>query len=306
MYFKNDARNAFDALPEKFSAERLRALLEPAELEALRGDEAMAEANLFAAESSAADQKPSATPQPDSPAAQQMQAPVQAPPAPPPQITIPDTTDAKAVVAGFDQKLAQATAKFNDGELTSEELTAELARLTNEKAEAQARITVATDLEKASAEQIAAYQTSVEKQWNAALDAYQASNAVLWEPEHVAGWDAALRAVTGGPAGEGLTYAQQIAKAHEVYRMNYTAMTGKVLGAAASTIQQQPKLAVSQEQRDPPPQTLAGLNGETASDPSTSTFAAIDAVANSDPIRAEQMIRQLTEAQRDAYLRQYA
>lgn len=300
----NFRETALDNIPPDFTLEKLQALLSQQEIEAMRADDP----DMFADEPAAAAAPAPAAP---APAAVQLPPPPEAPPvqqaAPvqPPQIDIPDTTDAQAVVAAFDSKMEAVQSKYDDGEITAAEFRAHLSALAKEQAAAQARIDMAAQLEAQVQAQKTAAADAERQQFSDLIKAHAArpDKAVFYSDEHRAGWDIALRAVTGDPSLAHLTLAQCIERAEQSYRMNYTATTGKVLPGSPVPPQETAKtqLQVRTDERDPPPQTLAGLNGETMGDANASMFAAIDAMT--DPIEAEKAVAALSPGAREMYFK---
>lgn len=279
-----------DHMPADFSLETLKAHLTDQEIAALQvGDDPA-----FPEELPPAEAAPVVTQQP---AAQQ--APVM-----PVLPDVPDTTAAKATVDAFDAKLDALQAQFDDGEMDTIELRAAMKALAAEQAQAQALIQQAQAVEKIRVDTTQAVQQTLEQQWNATLDSYQKDHPELWAKEHVNGWDAALKAVTGSEAHANLNMAQCVAKAHEVYRMNYTAATGKVLGAPKLDASGDPIPKAARTDPREPLQTLAGINGEPATTMNDGTFAVIDRTMNLSPERAEDLVRALSAEQADAFFRE--
>lgn len=282
-----------DHLPDDFDLEELKKTLTDQEIAVLStGDDP-----IFA------DPVPEPQPVPEA-----QPAPASAQPAPvmPVLPEVPDTTAAKATVDAFETKEAEIITRYENGELDTAELRAAMRALTTEQAAAQAAIQQAAVLEKVRADTQAALQKTIDQQWTDALDAYKAKNPVLWEDQHVGGWDSALRSVTHDHLGIDMNMEQCIAKAHEVYRMNYTATTGKVLGGVAVPAKEDHSDGIPKEPRtdprDPPP-TLGDMNGQLTHDAVSSKFAAIDRMREQDPLMAEKMYAALTPIEEEAYLR---
>lgn len=278
----------FDHLPEDFTLENLQAAgFSQQEIDALNeGDDPAFPEMLNAAEPETPAQ-PGHEPEPQAPAA-----------APQPvQIEIPDTAGAAEKLARFDAEMDEITTRYDDGEITRAEMQEQLTRIAREHAEAKAALEAAAALQKAQESQMAAQRQAIVRQWEAACETYRAQHPALFSDEHLAGFDQAVRAVTGDPGLSHLTMQQMLDRAAESYRLNYTARTGKVIGAAAPADPGKPQLRT--DPREPPIQTLAGVNGETTSDLNAGLFAAID--ATEDPIRREAMIAKLTPSQLEAY-----
>lgn len=273
-----------DDFPEDFTLEDLKKGLTPQELEAIQADTEIALPDPDAAPP----QQAKAEPEP---------APVATPePAPAPKIVVPDTAEATAKVAKADEDLASIAERYDAGELTRAEMLEAQKAIIAEQAKAQLVIEQAAQAE----QQIA---KTVEEQWFAAGAAFKAAgNEVLWSADHLKGWDQALRTVSGTAAYQDLPMERMYELARDFYAADYKARTGQTLPISGGT-----KPAAAQpstprtDPRDPPVQTLAGINGDATDMVTDGTFASIDKMMDVDPIRAEQMIAALPKAQQEKY-----
>lgn len=276
-----------DHIPEDFTLESLRASsFTDAEMDAMMGGE-----DPFGIEDN---QTP-----PDDAAAETSSAEV-AEPAPQHQpIVVPDTAQAEAIVAKVDADLEALAAKYDDGELTRAEFMAQQKQLVKQQAAAQ------VEIEKA----IAVVQdnfTQRRQTFSKFLETYKAvgNNSLLWSAEHIDGWDSALRAVTGNQAYVHLPLDRQIKLAHDMYAANVKAISGQEIhGSAAETaVPAKTKLGPRTDARPEPVQTLADLNGDTATAMDDGTFASIDRTMMRDPISAEKMLARMSADQQEQYL----
>lgn len=278
-----------DNVPEDFTLESLKASsLTEAEVNALMGGD---------------DPLTDSAPEPEAEAPPAAAVPpvVQAPPpvveAPKP-VQIPDTTQAEATIAKVDADLEALTAKYDEGELTRAEFLEQQRVLAQKGAAAQVQIETAQQIANTHAEQRKATFATL-------LDQYKAQgNDLLWSPEHINGWDAALRAVTGNQAYVNLPLDRQIQLAHDMYAANHKAVTGQAI-PGSKTAQAEPDAQAPGRRTDPRPepvQTLAGFNGDSNAAMDDGTFAAIDRRMMTDPLGAEKMLMRLPQDQQDAFL----
>lgn len=298
-----------DQLPEEFDLSELDKHLTEAEIEALKvGEEplippdnaaelAEAEAARVAAEEAASVKAAQDAAQADALKAQQQAA--QQP------IQIPDTSAAEAEVNRIGGEIEALLEKYDNADITREQFQQQQAALVKQQAVAQAQIDAAAQVINNAAQQRIV-------QWNASLEAFKAANAAqaqaLWSADHIQGWDAALRAVTGSQAYASMPFDRQIGLAYDLYAAEVKAVTGRALPAMAQATvpQQQPKPEPVGKRTDPRPdpvQTLGGLNGADDSLVTDGSFAAIDKMMSIDPIQAEQMLARLPEDKYDAYMR---
>lgn len=223
---------------------------------------------------------------------------------PPPQL--PDTTQAQAHLDALKNEAAQIRERYDSGELAPDEFDAELERITAARAQATATIQQAQQV-------IQQHRQTVEQQWFAGLDAYHKTPGfdVLTSPQHINGWDQALRAVSGHPELSKLPMQKQFELAHQTY-----AATWNTLNPAAAI--PTPAQRVSQTQPAPQQVTVNGLTGprtDKRPDPvatlaslpasgedaiSDGTFAALDRIT--DPLEHERAFARLTPDMQAAYL----
>lgn len=298
-----------DQLPEEFDLSELDKHLTEAEIEALKAGEeplippdnaaelAEAEAARVAAEEAASVKAAQDAAQADALKAQQQAA--QQP------IQIPDTSAAEAEVNRIGGEIEALLEKYDNADITREQFQQQQTALVKQQAAAQAQIEAAAQIATSAAQQRIV-------QWNASLEAFKAANAAqaeaLWSADHIQGWDAALRAVTGSQAYASMPFDRQIGLAYDLYAAEVKAVTGKALPGMtqAPAPQQQPEAAPVGKRTDPRPdpvQTLGGLNGADDSLVTDGSFSAIDKMMAIDPIQAEKLLAQLPEDKYDAYMR---
>lgn len=285
-----------DNIPEDFTLESLSAHLTQAEIDAVQAGEeplikpagptpeevaAKAAADQAAAEAAAA-------------------AAVEAAKAPAPA-NIPDTSQAEAVIAQIDTKLEALKAQFDDGDLTYAEWMAQQNTLIKQQAQAQVQIERAQD---AISQNVAQRRAD----FYAALDAYKsAGNEFLWDQNtHLAGWDEALRTVTGNSQYAALPAQRQIELAHDLYAANVKAVTGKAIKGTAAAAAGEANAADPGPRTDPRPdpiQTLGGFNGDTNAAIDDGTYAAILRISETDPLEAERRLSALGPDRQEQFLR---
>lgn len=289
-----------DQLPEEFDLSELDKHLTESEIEALKaGDDALIPPDNTAelAATEAARVAAEAATQQEA----QVQATQQAAQQP---IQIPDTSAAEAEIDRIGGEIEALLEKYDNADITREQFQQQQAALVKQQAVAQAQIEAAAQVVNNAAQQRIV-------QWNASLEAFKAANAAqaqaLWSADHIQGWDAALRAVTGSQAYASMPFDRQIGLAYDLYAAEVKAVTGRALPAMAQAeAQQQPKPEPVGKRTDPRPdpvQTLGGLNGADDSLVTDGSFAAIDKMMSIDPIQAEQMLARLPEDKYDAYMR---
>jgi len=227
-------------------------------------------------------------------------APVVEQPKPAPKIEIPDTADAERVISEMDRKLDAIQTDYDNGELTPEELRAQTRALIEEQARAQILIDQAN-----SAMQAARH--TAEQSFYSTLDAYYEANnaAALLSEDHLARWDANLRAVTGNTALQSLPYERMIQLAHERYASEYQAIHGKPLPIAVPKPGQNVQKLTPRDASTRPEaiQTLSGVNGDLTDAISDSRAAALDRMAAEDPLQAEAQLAQMDRDAEERWLR---
>ena len=287
---------AADNIPEEFTLESLNASLTEDEMAALMGGDDPIMANTAAADADAAaalaaeQAAATATAQADAAAKAAVDAA-----AAQPKVNIPDTTAAEQTIAKIDDDLAALATKYDAGDLTQAEWLAQQKVLIQQQAQAQVQIE--------QAQQVISNQIDQRRQsFYSTLETYKAENALLWAPEHLQGWDAALKAVTGNQAYRDLPASRQIELAHGMYAANVKAITGNAIAGPKTAA---PKPAEEEggprkDARPDPVQTLGGFNTDANASIEDGTFAAIDKMAAKDPLAAEQMLARLpADVQKD-------
>lgn len=290
---------AADNIPEEFTLDSLNASLTEDEMAALMGGDDPIMGNTAAADAEAAAAlaaeqaaAAAATAQADAAAKAAADA-AQAQP----KVQIPDTTAAEQTIAKIDDDLAALATKYDAGDLTQAEWLAQQKVLIQQQAQAQVQIE--------QAQQVITNHVEQRRQaFYSTLETYKVENALLWSPEHLQGWDAALKAVTGNQAYRDLSAARQIELAHDMYAANVKAITGNsIAGPKTAT----PKPAEEEggprkDARPDPVQTLGGFNTDANASIEDGTFAAIDKMTEKDPLAAEQMLARLPADVQKEYL----
>lgn len=156
---------------------------------------------LFADEPAAAPpvQQPPATPPVEPPA-----------PAAPPALS---EADIAAIVAKADEERAAVIARYDDGELSHEELSAEI-RAVEERA-AQARADIAWQ---------ARATADIQARFTEVATTYLVAHPELLEPDHVNGYDAEVRATFSNPAFANQPYEKVLDVARQSYAVKAAAL----------------------------------------------------------------------------------
>lgn len=268
-----------DGLPDDFTLDALTGTLTEAEIEALKGgdDPVLVEP---------------VAPEPE---------PVAAEPEPaPPAVQMPDTREAEAVVQRMESEIAKLAEAYDDGDLTRDEWLAQQRTLIAQQAAAQAQI--------AQAQQVVQQQSNaIAERWFAELDAYHATNPELASPDVLPMWDAALKSVNSNAAYQALPNATRMNLAHQMLNAHLIATTGKGLSSAPAAPAAMPKpqpqkLEARTDPRPDAPITLATMSAVAENSPDDGTFAAIDRMYSTDPLKAEAMLARLSAEQQDAFL----
>lgn len=290
-------------LPETFTIADLEKTFDPSEIEALREDDP----EMFAATDNPAEDAAVAD---DDPAAAARAATAKTAPAadddPAPALAdIPDTTAASARLDQIRTERVALREKYDNGEMTSEEMDQAFDKLVDDQASALAEIKRAEDI-------AASNQTSRESAWNAALEGFKAQgNEALFGEEHVAGFDKALRTVTNfkdNPENASLPFSVLISMAAQQHAIAYQTRTGKALevktakGKTAAGTGVEQRRGPRTDPRPDPIDTLSGFNAPGDEMVQESRFGAIDKIAERDPEEAERMLASMTPAERDRYL----
>lgn len=296
----NDKPNPAD-LPETFTIEELEATFDPTEIAQMRKDDP----EMFAP----------ATPDGDEGADDQTAAADAATKAAadtkvteevaddrPKLVDVPDTTAAEARVKAAKVDRAALRERYDNGEMTGAELDAALDKLAEEQAAAAAEVMRATEAIKAN-------QKTANDSWLESLEKFKAQgNDALFGDDHAAGFDKALRAVTGDPDNAALPYSTMIQMAAQQHAVAYQARTGKALevkmasGKAAPRTGEEARRGPRQDQRPDPVETLSNLNAPGADMVADSRFAAIDRIADRDPLAAEEAFAKMSPEEQERYL----
>lgn len=232
---------------------------------------------------------------------------------PEPTLDLKDASEAQAVIDKYEDDLAALQDQYDDGELTSAEMRAQMKELNAAHIKAQRQV---EDAERHNAAQQEAYQDA----WYSKTAAHMEANPEFSDQKPIAAlggysaiqlFDQSLRFVTGDARYATLSMDQKIAEADRIaraYAEQQGAKIGKAEAKPAPKEDPKPKADAKAKEpgprtdkRPPAPQTLANVPAATDNELEDSKFAAID--NEEDPELAEQMIARLSEAERDAYLR---
>lgn len=279
----------------------------PAEAGA-EGAEAQAEADTAAVQVDPAPQ-PEPAPQASDPAAQA--APEPAPqaaepePAPQPQQRGPDpralVDNLAPQIAAFETQRGELLDKFEDGDLTRDDLQTALDELNAQADPLKAQVAVA---ENAAAQD--------ETSWNGAVGDYLTAHPGLKGSDEVLqAFDNAVRYVTGNDNFAHMSYEEQLARAHAQieFEAEATGLKGVPPSAKANAPTPEPTPAPKAEAQKPqgpdmrtPPPTLAHAPASDISELKDSPFASLQSlIETGDSDAIEAAYSRLTPAQRDEF-----
>ena len=193
----------------------------------------------------------------------------------------------------LNEREAALDSQFDDGDLTAAEYRQKIGELRDEK----------EDLRWQSRKAELAAETAKQAEENRWVDDARAfieahpevkANKVLFQS-----FDAVVRDVTGDVANAGLTNTQQLEKAFSQW--------SKALGrepAKADAGKPVPAAQDKKPEKRPPVNTpnLGDVPTAAPTDVSDGRFAVLDRLMESDPVKYEEALSKLSDADRDAYL----
>jgi hypothetical protein len=207
------------------------------------------------------------------------------------------------------QKLAELTDQWDNGELEEEKYRQERAALEAQmrraESEAASLRSVATMQEVQREQQEAAEKARLDREWEKAATAFSAKHAEFVAPDHFDGFNAVLEGVTANAKFAVLPFEKQL----DIAARTYVAQVEAAGGTAPSYQAQQPPSDVpprpQKGEKPEPPPTLAALPQDSASrDPNMSEAqmwaARLDAAANFK--ESEAILAQIPVHLRDAVL----
>lgn len=241
-----------------------------------------------------AETAPPADPQPEpAPAAAAAPAPVPVGPAP------EWTADQAARLEALPAERAKLIEQFNDGELSTAELTEKLAAMEQERdGLVSARATLET-WQRQTAEAATA-------SWQAALNTFAAANPALFagfkegaseeQAKAAQEFDKIVIGFANGPLAEGLTDAEILAESKLIFDRRFGA-------APAAQPAPKPKATVRTDARPEAPPTLARMPAAALADADESFVGQMERLAEEDGLAYEDRFNRMTPEQEAAYLR---
>lgn len=213
----------------------------------------------------------------------------------------------------LDAKLSELDGKFEEGDLSRTEYSAESRKLSREQAELD-RMHTRAELAKDSYDrELADYQRRVQTTWNSSMAEFQ-----KWAASAEGGGmkyddNEALLQVLGKAADKIIDKNPNMApatvwrEAHKAVRESLGLPAVAPAPAPAPKVDTKAAKAAVKAARKPDtsavPQTLAGVGGEAGADPVGSRFAQLDKLmAAGKTIEAEAMLGRMPEADREAWL----
>jgi len=183
--------------------------------------------------------------------------------------------------------------KYNDGDLSEEEYKEQNRALARDIAKAESQI-----------ETVRAFEKQVADQWSNDAKEYVQAHG-LDKGDVLQHYDTAVRTITSNPAYDHLTNAQVLALAHKSLEAQAEILGVTVPSMQAPAKAPEAKTAPAKKEQtlgDAPP-TLAKVSANEAIDPANDTpFAALNRLAERDPVSFEIQFARLTSEQQDAYL----
>ena len=236
------------------------------------------------------------------------EAPAPKPTPEPEQPKLPDISKVEETTAALKATRKEALDRYNDGELSEDELNTELDRITGELAAEQAKVALHTQMTEDA-------QAKADRGYWGTIEAIKVDNAALWAPEHARGFDAAVREVQGHPVYSTLPLDQQI----QIGAKNYvTAMrAARPDFSIALSPDMQAYIDGAKPAPTPPPNDPKHKpkDGKPDPQPSLSTvpqsdtgpnedgeFAVLDRLMDEHPDQAEAALARLPEWKQEQYL----
>lgn len=224
---------------------------------------------------------------------------------PAPAFTPTFTEADRAQLETIEAKRAEITQQADDGELSFAEAQAKLKEIDGEAAPILRK-------QIRDEERQAIYEEQNQEAWNDAVRAFLVDTKVdptKISDEHWERLDAISRSLTGSPAlVQGMDMGKQV---QEVFRLFDAQNPGAWAGAKPWEAKAAPHRAVETKATDPKapnevqvPPTLGGLpSSDAGSGVEDGRFAALDRLAETDPLRYERELARLPEDVLDAYMR---
>lgn len=206
-----------------------------------------------------------------------------------PLIRAEDTSAATARLAAIDTEAENLSTRFDDGDMTAKEYAAALQKLEAERRDLD------WSLRKASlAAEVVEQQAT--QAWFGAVNEFLAEHPeIKGNKLTYASFDLAVREVTGDEAHAALTSRQKLAKAYEAWS---TAFGIKPAGKPAPAAQERP---AAPPRRAMPP-SLANLPAADVTSVEDGKYAALDRLAETNPLAFEAAMERMSDAERDAYM----
>lgn len=200
-------------------------------------------------------------------------------------------TDAGERLAKITADEESLEAKFEDGEITAREYRDGLRKLNDQREDVKWQQREADLAEKMASQ-------ARENAWNREVrDFMTTTGASIAKSEALmTGFDAVVRRVTGDPSNSGMSDRAMLAKAHRLFSEELAAA-----GIGNTKKDGAPVTGAAKKQRDVPP-ILARV---PAADPEVldgGKYAALERLAESNPIAYEKAVEKLSESEREQYL----
>lgn len=211
-------------------------------------------------------------------------------------IIIPPRLDFTAELAALAQREADLATKFEDGQISDSAYSVDLKAIAKEQGRYE-------DQTATNAAQIAEARAKGDAAWTAAAQVVKAATPELFTPDHIAGFNRHVEAVSGDPRNAKLTFAQQITKAQALYALDADRPD-------LAPVQVQPRRQATTPGNAPKPQpiraqpvpTLARVPAAATNDTDGDRFAALNVLLDQGKIEAhERALARMTPDQRESY-----
>lgn len=228
---------------------------------------------------------------------------------PDPEVQWADTTELAKAIEGMDGQLIDLQARYDDGDLTSEQFREEQKKLIKDQAKAQADLDRATERNEQAS-------TAINGTWDKKVAAFIEANPTFVDRTPIKGlpngesamdvFDGALKYVTANSAKMGVTtMADQIRVAAEmadryVFTYGNKKLVAESKAKADDKKNEGERKGPRKDKRPEPPVTLHGKSAVSENAPNEDRFAYLDAIE--DPIEHEKAVGKLSDADLKAYL----
>ncbi|MBS4051290.1 MAG: hypothetical protein KGZ69_08805 [Methylomonas sp.] len=201
---------------------------------------------------------------------------------------------AKAALAVLDDKEADLQTRFDEGDITSGELASGLKEIAKNRGEIEWQMRKNELAEEMTAQ-------ARDNAWFAEVGRFMngPGKAITASESMKLAFDSVVRKVTADANNQNLSDRQMLDKAHRIFTSDIAALTG---GKEAPQKSGTTKEAGKQPRRVQAPPTLANVPSAEIESADGGEFAALDRLAESNPVKFEKAFAKLSASQQQAYL----